>query len=143
MKKKNIFIIVALLVVLAAGALMVRHLGTCMAGGGGSEHIAPKQFTTGTPLVLELKLSRWGAPQCMKGSVIDRFTEVKCHFRAKGAADFTTLDMQGRAVDDNNAAYACPIPADAVTSEIEYYFDYKMDGVYSRRDEPVLESVKP
>ena len=142
MEKRGIFIIVTILLLLSGAVFAVHHKGACLAGGGSAQYTAPEEFTVGAPLVLELKLSRWGAPQCMTDQVIDHFTEVKCHFRAKGAADYATLDMQGTVIDNNNVSYSCTIPAKAVTSQIEYYFDYKMDGVYSRRDEPVLESAK-
>ncbi len=135
------FLVIALLV--AGGVFWFYKGASCVAGGGGAEHAAPAGYSAQKPVTLELELVRWGAPQCLKGKVTEDYSEVKCHFRLKGDADYIVQPMEGKVLDDNRALYTCAVPALKTEGEgdLEYFFDFKMNGVYSRRDEKLLTSV--
>ncbi len=140
-KKTLIGIIFASLFLVGAWAF-IHYAAECFAGGGGSEHTPPPAVTFGSPIELKLELNRWAAPQCLRGKTSEAFSDVKCHYRLKGDHNYQILSMQLVNEDKTRAYYECMIPAlaknDIHDFDVEYFFDFKMNEVYSRRDEKPL-----
>jgi len=90
--------------------------------GGFSRHVPPTSIKAGetTRLVWEFK---------GKG----RITELCCHFRAAGDSTFRALPMTKVGRQGELDVYECFLPAfgNAAVS-VEYYFDSKCDGSYSK-----------
>jgi hypothetical protein len=139
--KRRTVLAAGIIVTVLVGILSINKSLRCLAGGGGSTHVPPiAEF--GKPTELELELSRWSAPECMTGQTSAHYTEVKCHYRSKGDSDFTSVPMEIAGEETRRAFYKCYIPAIANGSspvkEIEYFFDFKFDGIYNRRNEKNL-----
>jgi hypothetical protein len=135
-KAKKILSGIAVIIALVLGWMFFHYGLSCVAGGGGSEHIPPS--VTSGPIELNLLLSRWAAPQCLTGKTSEHFSEVKCHYRMQGERAYEALSMQMIQEEKNRAFYRCTIPKLAGVSTIEYFFDFKMDGTYNKRNEKPL-----
>jgi hypothetical protein len=122
---------ISILAIAAFGGLCL--LGALLAftpGGGGSTQVAPDAIKVETPATIQLELSVWGKGGPIKG----RYTEISLHYRLVGENTYTTvkpkLVFQGR----EREIYEFTIPPypRGASGEIEYYFDLKLDGHYSR-----------
>ena len=110
-------------------------LSSCdgVAGGGGSVHIAPVSIKYGEPAVLRYELSVWGAGS---GKVSNRYTEIKCHYKAEKASAYTILagTIDSESSDRIVVLFTVPSLAMSDGAYVEYFFDEKLDGHYNKRD---------
>ena len=110
---------------------------TSCAGGGGSEHIAPKSIHVGQPTTLTMEVSVWGAGS---GKLSNRCSEIQCHSRVVGNQAFSVVPMTPVAETPGRLTVACVIPPLSAKAgdQFEYYIDERSDGVYNKRiEQPV------
>jgi hypothetical protein len=139
----KILSVVVIAAALIAGGYFVKNSFVCFAGGGSVDYLPPTQVAYDTPIELKLTLERWAAPECLRGKTSERYSEVKCHYRLGGEAEYREIAMPLSDEPDNmRAVYKGIIPAvpraQNQGAAIEYYFDYKINGEYRRLDEKAL-----
>jgi len=106
-------------------------------GGGGSVYIPPKSIRIGQPTTLTMELTSWGAGF---GKLSKRYTEIQCHFRIAGTANYSVVPMTPIAETSERLTVQCVIPPLTAKpgDKLEYYIDEKFDGVYNKRvEQPV------
>ena len=126
--KKAVIIILAIGLLGALGCVGV--LWALRPGGGGSTQVAPDSIESGGPAAIRLELSVWGAGGSIKG----RYTDISMHYQLVGQEGYTILQPKLISHEEKREVYEFTIrPYPKGTSgTLEYYFELKLDGHYSR-----------
>lgn len=81
-----------------------------------------------------MELTAWGAGS---GKLSKRYTEIKCHYRTSGNERYLSLPMTQISETPDRLKVQCLVPSlhTKAGDGLEYYFDFKFDGVYSKVSE--------
>lgn len=134
---KKIAIITVVVIALLVGAFY--YFGRNIAGGGGSTQTAPDSVLAGQPALIDLELSVSGDGGPIKG----RYSGVVLNYRLAGETDYKRLTadpipiiFSGEQASFNNKyeAYTFNVPPypKGTSGEIEFNFEFKLDGHFSR-----------
>ena len=136
--------------VVAGGAWYFTNMAKCFSSGGGVNFLPPVSIVSSQPLDLDVTLHTWGDNSCISDKYWEDdvprniFTNVQCHYRLSGEADYKSAAMTllNDKVDDMSyrATYRCAIPPQKAVApaNLEYYFDYGWaDNIQTLTQKPV------
>lgn len=97
-------------------------------------NVPPEAIAYGQPTTLRLELSVWGS-KSGSGRMSERYTDVRCHYKAEEATVFTNLEgrVESEAKDRMFVVFELPAFSAADGAYVEYYFDMKLDGHNNKR----------
>jgi hypothetical protein len=105
-------------------------------GGGGTIHIPPDHIQLGEPTSLILELRVWGEGN---SDISKRWSEVNCVYKISDSNIYASIAMSIIESDTHKIVYSCMIPPQFKKGhKIEYYFETRFDGKYSRREGAVI-----
>ena len=84
-----------------------------------------------------MELTSWGTGA---GKLSERYTEIRCHYRIAGGAQYDVVPMTPIAETKERLTVQGVIPALAAKpgDKLEYFMDMKFDGVYNKGVEHLL-----
>jgi hypothetical protein len=129
-----VIILILAIVVLAVGVFW--YLGHNLAGGGGSDQIAPASVSAGQPAIVKIDLDVWGGG----GPVAGRYTDLNFYYRLVGQPTYNVLQSSAVPIvytgaqakfngDYEEYTFTIPPYPTNTSGSIEFYYDVKLDGV--------------
>jgi hypothetical protein len=114
---------------LVGGFYLFKWWASGVAGGGGSEQIAPDTVKAGESAKVDLKLSVWGG----SGQIQNRYKNIFLNYQITDEDLLGQLSPKLISQDDKSQTYEFSIPTHNNSSgEITYSFEFKFDGQTNR-----------